>query len=165
MTPYVLGAASYTLTCYLGIAGNRASEGLTGIGDTGVLNLKPVGTYISLPRISDGTSNTLMFGERPPMPQGGVYGRAYLMDYQSHIWAQVQSTADNPPYAGCTFPMYFQDGNINNNCDANHMWSLHTGGANFALCDGSVKFTQYAAGPTIIPAMSTRSGGEVFNAP
>jgi prepilin-type processing-associated H-X9-DG protein len=43
------------------------------------------------------------------------------------------------------------------------MWSFHTGGANFALADGSVRFFQYAAGPTVIVAMSTRAGGEVIS--
>jgi prepilin-type processing-associated H-X9-DG protein len=43
------------------------------------------------------------------------------------------------------------------------MWSFHTGGANFALADGSVRFFGYAAGPTVIIPMSTRSGGEVFS--
>jgi len=154
----------FTLTCYLGISGDLYSDSLNG-GDTGVMNVKPAGTRINLMQISDGTSNTLMFGERPPMPQQGFYGQAYKLDYHSHIWARVLSTADNPPYPSCNFPMVFQQGNINDNCDANHMWSQHTGGANFALCDGSVRFIQYAAGGTVIPVMATRARGEVFNLP
>ena len=47
-------------------------------------------------------------------------------------------------------------------CDGYHMWSFHTGGGNFALADGSVRFFQYSAGPTIIIAMSTRAMGEVI---
>ena len=44
------------------------------------------------------------------------------------------------------------------------MWSFHSGGANFARCDGSVQFLQYSAGTTIVPLMSTRNRGEVINA-
>jgi prepilin-type N-terminal cleavage/methylation domain-containing protein/prepilin-type processing-associated H-X9-DG protein len=167
MTPYVQGGVAYTLTSYLGIAGDRFSDFATFGGDTGVMNVRPPDSQVSLPRIADGTSNTLMFGERPPMPLGGAYGWAYYREYHSHIYARVMGDNDNPPYnsSTCAPPFYFQDGNINNNCDANHMWSLHSGGANFALCDGSVKFIQYAAGTTVIPPMSTRARGEIFNAP
>lgn len=45
-------------------------------------------------------------------------------------------------------------------CAAFHFWSLHTGGANFTFCDGSVRFLSYSA-DAILPAMATRAGGEV----
>ena len=45
--------------------------------------------------------------------------------------------------------------------DANHFWSLHSGGANFAFCDGSVKLLRYSA-DAILPALATRAGGEVI---
>jgi prepilin-type processing-associated H-X9-DG protein len=41
-----------------------------------------------------------------------------------------------------------------------HFWSLHPGGANFAFCDGSVRFLPYSAND-ILPALATRAGGEV----
>jgi prepilin-type processing-associated H-X9-DG protein len=43
------------------------------------------------------------------------------------------------------------------------MWSFHTGGANFALGDGSVRFFNYSAGTRVILDMSTRAGGEVIS--
>jgi prepilin-type processing-associated H-X9-DG protein len=55
----------------------------------------------------------------------------------------------------------FSPGNLSQRCDTNHWWSLHSGGGNFALADGSVRFFQYSAGAVIIPQMSTRAGGEV----
>ncbi len=44
------------------------------------------------------------------------------------------------------------------------IWSLHGGGANFAFCDGSVRFLPYSA-DAILPALATRAGGEVVAVP
>ena len=163
LSPKLDGTTLYTLTCYLGITGDRWSDYTSG-GDSGVIAVYPSSLTVTLKSIYDGTSNTLMFGERPPMPNEGYYGWARAIDYDSHIWARVVDGSDYKPYStGCIFPMYFQPGNLNNSCDTNHMWSLHTGGANFGLCDGSVRFMQYSAGTTIIPQMATRSRGEVVS--
>lgn len=44
-------------------------------------------------------------------------------------------------------------------------WSLHGGGgANFAFADGSVHFLSYSA-VEILPALATRSGGELAEIP
>jgi hypothetical protein len=48
-------------------------------------------------------------------------------------------------------------------CDTFHYWSPHTGGANFALADVSVRFLRYAA--AILPALATRAGGETVTVP
>ena len=48
--------------------------------------------------------------------------------------------------------------------DSAHWWSFHSGGANLLYCDGTVRFTQYAA-DSVLPQMSTRNGGEAFSLP
>ena len=55
-----------------------------------------------------------------------------------------------------------------------HFWSLHPGGANWAMADGSVRFIEYSAGgpqgtlgqpyaPTIIGALATRAAEEIID--
>jgi prepilin-type processing-associated H-X9-DG protein len=52
-------------------------------------------------------------------------------------------------------------GTIQNDCDQTHYYSMHSGGANFLFCDGSVKFLTYGAN-SVLPALGTRDGGEVI---
>jgi prepilin-type processing-associated H-X9-DG protein len=49
-------------------------------------------------------------------------------------------------------------------CDLFHFWSWHHGGANFLFADGSVHFLAYGA-DSILPALGTRSSGEVVSLP
>lgn len=51
-----------------------------------------------------------------------------------------------------------------NFCSTFHFWSPHSGGANFAVADGSVWFLRYSADP-ILPAPATRAGGEAVELP
>jgi prepilin-type N-terminal cleavage/methylation domain-containing protein/prepilin-type processing-associated H-X9-DG protein len=155
-----------TLTCYLGNTGRLWTDfrpAPTGVGaDTGVLGVFPRNALINMASILDGTSQTLLLGERPPMfGASPFYGWLLynLPDFDVHMWAINQ-----PPgvfETGCPFPALFSPGNLSQRCDTNHWWSLHSGGGNFALADGSVRFFQYSAGAVIIPQMSTRAGGEV----
>ena len=48
--------------------------------------------------------------------------------------------------------------------DIFHFWSLHPGGANFLMADGSTHFLTYDAAP-LVKALSTRNGGEVAELP
>ncbi|HEV2947513.1 MAG TPA: H-X9-DG-CTERM domain-containing protein [Gemmataceae bacterium] len=61
-------------------------------------------------------------------------------------------------------PYEFGPGKVDNQCDVFHYWSLHRGGANFLMVDGSVHFIHYSAAP-LMPALATRSGREVVSLP
>jgi prepilin-type processing-associated H-X9-DG protein len=45
-----------------------------------------------------------------------------------------------------------------------HFWSPHSGGANYAFADGSVRFLSYSANP-VLPALATRAGNEKVAVP
>lgn len=58
----------------------------------------------------------------------------------------VLSSQFNPAsqYGDCTErESLFVSGRIDNECDVDHFWSLHVGGAYFARADGSVGFVSY----------------------
>jgi prepilin-type N-terminal cleavage/methylation domain-containing protein/prepilin-type processing-associated H-X9-DG protein len=151
-------------TSYLGVTGSDTTAAIqlsgptNGIFDVGQLGISPAD-------VTDGLSNTLMVGERPPSqdppgtpsPAWGWYG---YTDYHS-LLSTFQQYGQ---YPGCTFPGVFGQGSNNGPCggDSNHFWSLHNGGANWLLGDGSVRFLGYNAAAITIP-MGTRAGKEVFD--
>jgi prepilin-type N-terminal cleavage/methylation domain-containing protein/prepilin-type processing-associated H-X9-DG protein len=150
------------LGSYLGVLGTDFRTG------DGVLYW---GSRTRLVDIRDGTSNTLMVGERPPSPDFW-YGWWYAADGQASsgsgdtVLGVRELRYLNDPYtAGCPpGPYRFGPGNLTEQCDVFHFWSLHSGGANFLFADGSVQFLPYSA-DTILPALATRAGGEAAERP
>jgi hypothetical protein len=59
---------------------------------------------------------------------------------------------------------WFRAGELENPCDVNHFWSLHLGGANFAVADGSVHFFRYG-NSEVLSKLATRAGGETVALP
>src|SRR5437773_4996818 len=129
--------------------------------------------------VKDGTSNTLMIGERPPMPPDQLYwGYDFNGGFDSAMCAAAIGPADglhlayttSDPSGGndasfppCPLPAYFAaPQNPQSVCDTNHFWSFHPGGANFCMGDGSVHFISYSGALHLLP-LSTRSGGEIVN--
>jgi prepilin-type N-terminal cleavage/methylation domain-containing protein/prepilin-type processing-associated H-X9-DG protein len=174
------GTTVTSLTCYLGITGRQRSDWRlppNGVGqDTGVIGVvdsSGAPMRIGFAAITDGLSNTLAFGERPPNPdlQWGWALRG-SPNLDTLIWARYVVPPDTTSIGttdesgvACPFPMYFQAPRSPrpSRCDGYHMWSFHAGGGNFALADGSVRFFRYAAGTTVIIAMATRDMGEVIS--
>jgi prepilin-type processing-associated H-X9-DG protein len=119
--------------------------------------------------VTDGMSNTLLAGERPPSADlilGWWYaGWGQAKDGEGDMVLGVR-TRNNGSYGpGCLpGPYHFQVGQFDNQCDAFHFWSPHPGGANFLFADGSVRFLRYEADP-ILPALATRAGGESVAVP
>jgi prepilin-type N-terminal cleavage/methylation domain-containing protein/prepilin-type processing-associated H-X9-DG protein len=163
------------LTGYLGVSGTnlRANDGVLYYNSA-----------VKIKDISDGLSNTLLVGERPP-------GYNMVFGWWYNGTGQWDFSVSNPPkYSGScavllglaeinikgnansspelllcpTGPYTFGPGSIQNPCDQFHYWSLHAGGSNFLLCDGSVHFFAYAAAP-VLAQMATRAGGEPVEVP
>jgi prepilin-type N-terminal cleavage/methylation domain-containing protein/prepilin-type processing-associated H-X9-DG protein len=160
-------------TEYLGVNGTSANPEVIVIGKPVQPNQDGIFYHKSKVRIADitdGTSNTLMVGERPPSAdlnfgwwfgsdgrdeQGtgeGTLGSTEL-GYFNHV-LKGQFGCSNPKLG-------LQAGDVNDNCDQAHFWSLHTGGANFLLADGSVRFLTYSIKPDTFAQLCTRAGGEV----
>ena len=161
------GAAQWThgpllvaLTSYVGVAGINRTQ------PNGVLVFDE---SIRLSDVTDGLSNTLMIGERPASPDNW-YGWWYAGLGQDktgnpEMIMGVRETNLQVQYAeSCPVgPYHFKKGHFDEMCDVFHFWSPHSGGANFAFCDGSIKLLPYSA-DTVFPDLATRAGHEVVGA-
>jgi prepilin-type processing-associated H-X9-DG protein len=129
-------------------------------------------TGVGMADVTDGTSNTLMVGERPPAADllwgwwfagsgtsGNGDGDVILGVREINEQNSGQDTDQCPKG-----PYQFGPGTVTNECDLFHFWSLHSGGANFLFVDGSVHFLTYGAN-NVLPALATRSGGEAVTLP
>jgi prepilin-type N-terminal cleavage/methylation domain-containing protein/prepilin-type processing-associated H-X9-DG protein len=148
-------------TAYLGVEGEDL------FGEDGVLFRD---SEVRLADITDGTSNTVVVGERPPSADevlGWWYaGEGQAMKGSADMVLGVQELNVGSLWGrGCPRgPYAFAPGRVSNQCDAFHFWSLHPGGANFLFGDGTVRFLSYSAAP-LMPALATRAGGEVVPLP
>ena len=156
------------LTTYLGVNGtnHRLMEGLLYPVQNRTGQCPP---GVPIAAIKDGTSQTLLVGERPPSPDmdwGWWFcGDGVTGDGEGDVVLGVRETNDPLNFPQCPLgPYHFTPGRIDNMCDSFHFWSLHTAGANFLFADGSVHFLSYSA-DGILPALATRAGGEVVELP
>jgi len=170
------------LTSYLGVAGRDSYIDGLGIIVQPYFANKPNpwsgDTRVRMTDVTDGLSNTLMIGERPPMPADSpAWGEYFNGGFDSNMCAAAIGPADglhlaytnDDPTGGtigppCPLPAYFaaHDTTHDNVCDTNHFWSFHPGGANWCMGDGSVHFISYSGYLLILP-LSTRAGGEVVD--
>ena len=152
-------------TGYLGISGVRGDFGAPKALRNGILiaNLKQ-----KIADIFDGTSNTLMVGERPPSADL-YYGWWFAgAGFDGSGTGDVVLGARDSRYAsalGCPqSKIGFQPGKITVDCDQVHFWSLHSGGGNFLHGDGSARYYAYSIN-NIFPEMCSGRGGEVYSVP
>jgi prepilin-type N-terminal cleavage/methylation domain-containing protein/prepilin-type processing-associated H-X9-DG protein len=151
-------ASSVGLIWYMGVTGSDPDKSLQTSGPTnGIFDVTSTGMRIT--DIIDGSSNTLMVGERPPAGDLG-WGWWGYSDYDNLLSTQQIWVPDQ--YSPCPSPGLFVPGKSNGPCagDSNHFWSPHTNGANWLFGDGAVRFLPYSAQPLTIP-LATRAGGEV----
>ncbi|HET6574028.1 MAG TPA: DUF1559 domain-containing protein [Fimbriiglobus sp.] len=151
------------LLSYLGVAGTTSAKA------DGVLYLE---SKTRLTDITDGTSQTLLVGERPPSPDfefswwyAGV-GQDLKGSAEHVMGVRERNVSFEPEHIlYCQpGPYHFTDGRRDGVCDLFHFWSLHSGGAHFAFADGSVRFIAYSA-DDLLPALATRAGGESATLP
>jgi prepilin-type processing-associated H-X9-DG protein len=162
------GNGDFQATAFTAYLGNAGIQGDFGGEQDGVLDLK--NGYIEDPHrfadITDGSSNTIFVGERPPsldLYYGWWFAGA---GFDGSGLGDVLMGAREVNYAnalGCPpTKVGFQQGSLRDPCDQVHWWSLHTGGGNFLICDGSVRFYDYGMNK-ILPQLCTKDGGEVVD--
>jgi hypothetical protein len=122
--------------------------------------------------VRDGTSNTLLVGERPGHEEfvcGGWFasngydhytgtGEVVLGAREEGFYEYIRNKyphhqCDPKPKLG------LQAGRMDTMCDQAHFFSLHWGGANFVFGDGAVRFLSYNA-DSVLEALSTRNKGD-----
>jgi prepilin-type N-terminal cleavage/methylation domain-containing protein len=178
--PGVFPITSIAFTTYLGVAGTRQKPWVGSFfiplppdPTDGVLFYR---SKVRLSDITDGTSNTLMVGERPPSADllagwwfaGSGYdvsGRGDVVlgprEYDYVACLNDPNCLGIGPF-GCTKDdVGFKPGNPRNPCDQVHFWSQHIGGGNFLYADDSVRFLPYAAN-AVLPQLMSKDGGEVI---
>jgi prepilin-type N-terminal cleavage/methylation domain-containing protein/prepilin-type processing-associated H-X9-DG protein len=150
------GVVPFAHTHYLGVNGTDqfACDGII-----------YVNSRVRIGHITDGTSNTLLVGERPPDAD--------------QYWGWWFAGAGPDPYfgAGDVTLGTAERIQVGDTCapsnprsrykaadkteeDTWHFWSAHEGGAHFLLADGSVRFIPYSLDQSVFQNLGTRSKGE-----
>jgi prepilin-type N-terminal cleavage/methylation domain-containing protein/prepilin-type processing-associated H-X9-DG protein len=159
---------SYGVSSYKGNA-SALSPSDSKFGTDGVI----VYPAVTLLGITDGTSNTILVGEYSNYsPQWPAY--AAILGYPTtplsafHTWDSMGGGTGYPPLnyqLPATPPANIAVAILDAEFRLDAFGSSHTGGANFALCDGSVRFVSNSVNNAsgALPALCTRSGGEVVD--
>jgi prepilin-type N-terminal cleavage/methylation domain-containing protein/prepilin-type processing-associated H-X9-DG protein len=148
------------LTGYMGVTGNDERDGSD--ATNGIFAVQHWWGYmppvrIRMASVTDGLSNTLMVGERPPASD--LYWGWWMYSDSDNVLGYPNR--ETYTVSGCNGNEYFRPDRINNPRSACHYWSLHPGGGNWLLGDGSVRFITYSAATTTLVDMSSMNGGEV----
>jgi prepilin-type N-terminal cleavage/methylation domain-containing protein/prepilin-type processing-associated H-X9-DG protein len=175
-----LGPLTYAVTCYRANIGANWGGGPPGSAlwwgtdpqwcNSDPANSNPATTYdgcaagngpmyetlkpLRFASILDGTSNTILIGE-------ALTGK----DYQN-AWCHMDNAI-----ATCAYPPNAKNPVTGKDYPPDQWWnryaftSNHTGGAQFAMVDGSVRFIPDNIDLQVFRALATRAGGEVVSAP
>jgi prepilin-type N-terminal cleavage/methylation domain-containing protein len=176
-------------TEYLGVDGLRGDITPDASGNVGeksgilVQSDRHTKRKVNFAAITDGSSNTLMIGERPPSVDlfygwwfaGAGFDGSGVGDVTMGAREVVYAANISTVVAGnftqqCPLTFVgFQPGKISEPCDQVHWWSWHPAGANWTFGDGSARFISYSIDtnppnltpPSTLMQLVTRNGGEV----
>jgi prepilin-type N-terminal cleavage/methylation domain-containing protein len=160
---FVTGGITYTfgMNSY-GSNGGTRSWFVSNMTNDGVMFLN---SRVRMPDITDGTSNTLLFGERYHFDPNyaniatlGGWAWANFDAAEDYIFSAVQ-----PVNFMC--PVNPTQANTDDRTAC--FGSGHEAGANFAFSDGSIRFLTLTSNSDLVTlqAIATRSGGEIVSLP
>jgi prepilin-type N-terminal cleavage/methylation domain-containing protein/prepilin-type processing-associated H-X9-DG protein len=131
-----------------------------------------IDSRVRLADITDGTSNTFLFGERfhldpefdrrQPVVWPGLYQIADLGRWGFVALGPGNVTLSTPVPINYRVPPGGDGSTLEDRVCT--FGSGHPGGANFAFADGSVRFLSDSTPRPMLQALSTRAGGEVVSA-
>jgi prepilin-type N-terminal cleavage/methylation domain-containing protein len=137
-------AGYHGCTNYLGVMGT------TPTANDGILLYGPP---ISIRKIQDGTSHTLIMGER------GVSDDLWGWPYCGY--GDGTGNGDNL----CSTGDGLVDGNAYDDVHKFHFWSYHRQLAHFLMADGAARVLTYDTDYILLQKLATRAGGETMGAP
>ena len=147
--------SNHAKSSYVGLIGSQLSNDLPNDAAAAqALRFNGVMYHNSKTRfadITDGTSNTLVIGERDSQGEPRRGATWCGNDNARYLNGLLGCTSKNPGFT------------INGTNEWNALGSLHPGGCNFARADGSVHFVSETINGDTFEAMGTRGGGEVVN--
>ena len=168
------GAITVAFTEYLGVSGIQQHGAM---GDK--LGMLYKQSKVRMSDVTDGLTNTLLVGERPPSRDlvfgwwfaGAGYGNGadqigtgdvVLGAREVEYWQFIARFINTLPTSCQTaVKVGLQPGSLDDDCDQAHFFSLHSAGSNFLLGDGSVRFVNFSF-DEILPQLCTRNQGEVL---
>ncbi|MGL4550706.1 MAG: DUF1559 domain-containing protein [Gemmataceae bacterium] len=173
--PVTSGTDSIFLSGYMGVTGNDDWNEAGGWGSNARNGMFAVHSWqrsavkrsVRMADMTDGTSNTVAVGERP-VHSASQWGWLYATDFDTLMAVpsndDVYGRATDGASPPCPRPSAYRPDTVNGRCAHTHYWSAHTGGANWALGDGSVRFIAYTAADIVVQ-MASANGGEVVQLP
>jgi prepilin-type N-terminal cleavage/methylation domain-containing protein/prepilin-type processing-associated H-X9-DG protein len=155
------GGYQVALTAYLAVNGTDQLQQNGAIHVNSTIKLGDM-------TVADGTSNTMIVGERPPS-YDTIYGwwfagsgdRPYFGATDVCLGTNEVRAASPRPVQYT--PEFYRPGSLNDPPDYHswHFWSLHPGGSNFLFGDGSCRNLVYTIDQTLFTSLGTYKGGEV----
>jgi prepilin-type N-terminal cleavage/methylation domain-containing protein/prepilin-type processing-associated H-X9-DG protein len=154
-----------TATAYNGVPAPNYTEPQTG------QPISQMGGPERFANITDGTSNTFLVGEYTEISanttdgsgenRGTFWGYTYASYNQSSFTLLPQTFTNS--YNTC---FNADKGTAFTDQPCKRSWgSNHTGGLNFAMCDGSVRWVNYGADINVLNALATIAGNETAQFP
>ena len=159
--------------------GNAGSQAYPLASDDGIFFAvgpasSPVGSAVRIAEVTDGLSNTLLFGERYHRDanfdalytagSGGASDQIAGYGWWASFGTGAVTDVTESAYAPLNYLVSPSSSNptLAVNMRINAWGSGHVNGANFALADGSVQFISNAISQTTLLWLATRAGGEVI---